>query len=117
SPRRAPPTTSRLPFPVTASFAKTVHFRAMPGGLNASALCLTGKLSKKLIHAVFNPPRADRSTWLMHDLLGLIAPWHSPKENMAEGAVLLRGVALPLDQKLLAALGDITAVSPFRHMV
>jgi alkylated DNA repair protein (DNA oxidative demethylase) len=53
----------------------------------------------------------------MHDLLGLIAPLHSPKENMAEGAVLLRGVALPLEQKLLAALGDITAISPFRHMV
>jgi DNA oxidative demethylase len=53
----------------------------------------------------------------MHELFELIAPSRSPKENMAEGAVLLRGGALPLDRKLLAALGDITAISPFRHMV
>jgi DNA oxidative demethylase len=36
---------------------------------------------------------------------------------MAEGAVLLRGAALPFEKEVLAALNDITAISPFRHMV
>jgi alkylated DNA repair protein (DNA oxidative demethylase) len=36
---------------------------------------------------------------------------------MAEGAVLLRGAALPFEGELLAALRDITARSPFRHMI
>jgi alkylated DNA repair protein (DNA oxidative demethylase) len=36
---------------------------------------------------------------------------------MAEGAVLLRGFARPLEADLLADLGDIVAQSPFRHMV
>jgi DNA oxidative demethylase len=36
---------------------------------------------------------------------------------MAEGAVLLRGAALPFEKELLAALHDVTAISPFRHMV
>jgi DNA oxidative demethylase len=41
----------------------------------------------------------------------------SSKEVMAEGAVLLRGAALTVDKKLLTAIGDITAIAPFRHMV
>ena len=53
----------------------------------------------------------------MPDLFELIAPLDPPKEIMAEGAVLLRGVALPFETELLAALNDITAISPFRHMV
>jgi DNA oxidative demethylase len=53
----------------------------------------------------------------MHDLFERIAPLHPPKEIMAEGAVLLRGAALPFERALLAALNDITATSPFRHMV
>jgi DNA alkylation damage repair protein AlkB len=36
---------------------------------------------------------------------------------MAEGAVLLRGAALPFERELLAALKGITAISRFRHMV
>ena len=36
---------------------------------------------------------------------------------MTEGAVLLRGAALPFEKEVLAALNAITAVSPFRHMV
>jgi alkylated DNA repair protein (DNA oxidative demethylase) len=36
---------------------------------------------------------------------------------MAEGAVLLRGAALAYEKELLAALTDISAISPFRHMV
>jgi alkylated DNA repair protein (DNA oxidative demethylase) len=50
----------------------------------------------------------------LFDGIGLLDP---PRENMAEGAVLLRGAALPVEAGLLAALADIVRVSPFRHMV
>src|ERR1700752_113575 len=36
---------------------------------------------------------------------------------MAEGHVLLRGFASPIEADLLAELSDIVAQSPFRHMV
>jgi alkylated DNA repair protein (DNA oxidative demethylase) len=57
----------------------------------------------------------DRS--MTYDLFALNAPLHPPKETMAEGAVLLRGEAFPFERELLAALNDIIAISPFRHMV
>jgi alkylated DNA repair protein (DNA oxidative demethylase) len=38
-------------------------------------------------------------------------------EAIAPGAVLLRGFALPFVHDVLAALGDITAQAPFRHMI
>ena len=50
----------------------------------------------------------------MHDLF---APPDPPNEIMAEGAVLLRGAALPFEKEVLDALSEITTVSPFRHMV
>lgn len=53
----------------------------------------------------------------MPDLFEAIAPLDPAKQMLAEGAVLLRGVALPCERELLAALEDITATSPFRHMV
>jgi alkylated DNA repair protein (DNA oxidative demethylase) len=53
----------------------------------------------------------------MPDLFEHIAPLDPPKEIMAEGAVLLRGAALPFEKELLRVLKDITAASPFRHMV
>ena len=53
----------------------------------------------------------------MDDLFELIAPAHPPKEVMAEGAVLLRGAALPFEKELLAALNNVTTTSSFRHMV
>jgi alkylated DNA repair protein (DNA oxidative demethylase) len=53
----------------------------------------------------------------MSDLFGSLPPFHQSKEIMAEGALLLRGAALPFDKKLLAAIQDITATSPFRHML
>jgi DNA oxidative demethylase len=53
----------------------------------------------------------------MNDLFDLIAPLDPPRDIMAEGAVLLRGAALALEQDLLGALADISAISPFRHMV
>jgi alkylated DNA repair protein (DNA oxidative demethylase) len=36
---------------------------------------------------------------------------------MAEGAILLRGYALPFEGEILNALAEIAAASPFRHMV
>lgn len=53
----------------------------------------------------------------MPDLFEATAPLNLAKEILADGAVLLRGAALPLERELLAALDGITAVSPFRHMV
>src|SRR5215467_15386146 len=53
----------------------------------------------------------------MNDLFECIPPLHPAKETMAEGAVLLRGAALAFEKELLAAINDITATSPFRHML
>ena len=39
------------------------------------------------------------------------------RQTLCEGAVLLRGRALPVDTKLLAAIQTITAQAPFRRMV
>ncbi|SMF01232.1 DNA oxidative demethylase AlkB [Pseudogulbenkiania subflava] len=39
------------------------------------------------------------------------------REELAPGAVVLRGFALPHVDALLAALGDVTAVAPFRQMI
>ncbi|HKS89580.1 MAG TPA: DNA oxidative demethylase AlkB [Stellaceae bacterium] len=39
-----------------------------------------------------------------------------PEEAIAPGATLLRGFALPFVEDILAALGDIAATAPFRHM-
>jgi DNA oxidative demethylase len=39
-----------------------------------------------------------------------------PKEGIAPGSVLLRGFALSFAKDVLAALSDITAQAPFRHM-
>jgi alkylated DNA repair protein (DNA oxidative demethylase) len=50
----------------------------------------------------------------LFDTLSAVAP---PTEIMADGATLLRGAALPYEKDVLAALGDIAAQSPFRHMV
>jgi alkylated DNA repair protein (DNA oxidative demethylase) len=42
---------------------------------------------------------------------------HLSQEEMAEGAVLLRGLARPVEADLIADLRDIVAQAPFRHMV
>ena len=39
------------------------------------------------------------------------------REELCPGAALLRGFALPEESALFAALHDITAAAPFRHMV
>jgi alkylated DNA repair protein (DNA oxidative demethylase) len=50
------------------------------------------------------------------DLFADLEPPEAIRLAMGEGAVLLRGQALPLEDQLLAALGAITARSPFRRM-
>lgn len=52
----------------------------------------------------------------MRDLFDAIPADHAARESIADGAVLLRGQALPFEAELLAALQTITAQSPFRHM-
>jgi alkylated DNA repair protein (DNA oxidative demethylase) len=39
------------------------------------------------------------------------------QEVIAEGAMLLRGFAGPIESELIAVLRDVTAQAPFRHMV
>lgn len=53
----------------------------------------------------------------MRDLFACEEPLAPSRENMADGAFLLRGAALPFETELLAALQQITARSSFRHMV
>jgi DNA oxidative demethylase len=54
---------------------------------------------------------------LTADLLAGLPNTHPSREAMAEGAVLLRGFAVPVEVKLLDVLHDILARAPFRHMV
>jgi alkylated DNA repair protein (DNA oxidative demethylase) len=51
------------------------------------------------------------------DLFDSVADAHPPPEEMAEGAVLLRGFARANEGELLSALRDIVSQAPFRHMV
>jgi len=52
----------------------------------------------------------------MSDLFDRLEPVDPPRQPMAEGAVLLRGAALPFEAAILAALNTITTQAPFRHM-
>jgi alkylated DNA repair protein (DNA oxidative demethylase) len=52
----------------------------------------------------------------MADLLANAGAAEPRDEMIAPGAVLLRGFALPFVDDVLAALGDISAQAPFRHM-
>jgi alkylated DNA repair protein (DNA oxidative demethylase) len=53
----------------------------------------------------------------MRDLLDSVDAGQPEYEALAPGAVLLRGQSLPLADAILAALGDVAAAAPFRHMV
>jgi alkylated DNA repair protein (DNA oxidative demethylase) len=53
----------------------------------------------------------------MSDLFDSIVPLDPPREVMAEGAMLLRGAALPFEAEILTAIQTITVMSPFRKMV
>ena len=50
----------------------------------------------------------------MLDLFADAEPWQEP---LAPGAVILRRFALSRATALLAGIDEVTAVSPFRHMV
>jgi alkylated DNA repair protein (DNA oxidative demethylase) len=50
------------------------------------------------------------------DLFESVADVRPSREVMAEGAVLLRGFAQPVEAELITALRDIAAQAPFRHM-
>ena len=51
------------------------------------------------------------------DLFDTIEAHPSAREDLAEGAVLLRGHALGLEAPLFAGLQDVITAAPFRHMV
>jgi alkylated DNA repair protein (DNA oxidative demethylase) len=54
---------------------------------------------------------------LTADLFERVGDARPRQEAMAEGAVLLRGFARPLEGELIAALRAIAEQAPFRHMV
>ena len=49
----------------------------------------------------------------LFDSFGDVRP---AREGIADGAMLLRGFARPIERELIAALRDIAEVAPFRHM-
>lgn len=51
------------------------------------------------------------------DLFESVPDAGPPQEMMAEGAVLLRGLAKPFESELIAALRDIVEHAPSRHML
>src|ERR1700722_14204588 len=54
---------------------------------------------------------------LKADLFENVANPGPSQEVMADSAVLLRGLAKPVEAELIAALREIVARAPFRHMV
>ena len=50
------------------------------------------------------------------DLFASLPDVRPAREAIAEGAVLLRGFAKPVEDELIAALREIVAQAPFRHM-
>ena len=57
------------------------------------------------------------ATLLTADLFESVPDVRRSREAMAEGAVLLRGFARPVEAELIADIGAIVAQAPFRHMV
>src|SRR5881394_1855065 len=55
-------------------------------------------------------------TELTADLFEAVPDVRPSREVMAEGAVLLRGFARPLESEVIAALREIIAQAPFRRM-
>jgi alkylated DNA repair protein (DNA oxidative demethylase) len=54
---------------------------------------------------------------LKADLFDSVADVRPSREAIADSALLLRGLAKPLEAELIAALREIVARAPFRHMV
>ena len=57
------------------------------------------------------------SSRLTTDLFDSLPDVRPSRETIAEGAVLLRGFARPVEDELIAALREIVAQAPFRHML
>ena len=51
------------------------------------------------------------------DLFDRASELRPPRQQLADGAVLLRGLAARHQSELVAALRDVVAAAPFRHMV
>ncbi len=51
------------------------------------------------------------------DLFEDMAQCRMPREELCPGAVVLRGFALKNEAAIFAALHDIVAAAPFRHMI
>ena len=54
---------------------------------------------------------------MTRDLFDDVAEVEPREEQLAPGAVVLRGFALPAETELLASLKEVIARAPFRHMV
>jgi DNA oxidative demethylase len=54
---------------------------------------------------------------LTTDLFDSLPDVRPSRETIAEGAVLLRGFACPVEDELIAALREMVAQAPFRHML
>jgi alkylated DNA repair protein (DNA oxidative demethylase) len=54
---------------------------------------------------------------LTADLFADAPEFGPPEQAIADGAVLLRGFATPIEADLIMALREIVAAAPFRHMV
>jgi DNA oxidative demethylase len=54
---------------------------------------------------------------LTADLFESVPDLRPSREAMADGAVLLRGFARPVEGELIAAISEIAVQAPFRHMV
>lgn len=52
----------------------------------------------------------------MQDLFANLQPAQPSRQQLADGAVLLRRFALPSEPELLEAMADIIAIAPLRHM-
>jgi DNA oxidative demethylase len=53
---------------------------------------------------------------MTEDLFDSVRDVHPAEERMAEGALLLRGFARPREADVIAALREVEARAPFRHM-
>ncbi len=121
-----------IPVGETVSYTEVARRIGMPNAVRAVAgACAANKLAMAIpCHRVVrNDGALSGYAWGIERKRKLIEREAAPddlfrgiasntrKERMTEGAVLLHGAALPFETELLDALADITAASPFRHMV
>lgn len=122
----------QIPVGETVSYAEVARRIGMPHSVRAVAgACAANKLAVAIpCHRVVrNDGTLSGYAWGIErkrDLIrregGQAARLHEiardvGRVTMAKGAVLLRAAALPFESDLLTALADVTAASPFRHMV